>query len=109
VVLADFSARKKLAANLVASGQDLKSVVRAVAAGQEPPDLPLTRGWRAAAVLPELLAILHGSHAIRVAKPSSAAPLAYLALERELDPSPAAGPDRPDEGPAPTSPAEDTL
>src|SRR5581483_6083834 len=109
VVLADFAARKKLAPNLVASGQDLKAVVRAVAAGQEPPDLPLTRGWRAAAILPELLAILHGTHAIRVARPSAPAPLAYMALERELDPAPAAGPDRPGEGPPPTPPTEDTL
>ena len=91
VVLADLSARKKLAPNLVASGQDLKGIVRAVAAGQELPDVPLTRGWRAAAILPELLAILHGSHAIRVAKPSSAAPLAYLPVEPPAPPPPPAG------------------
>jgi ribonuclease D len=108
VVLADFSARKKLAPNLVASGQDLKAVVRAVAAGQEPPDLPLTRGWRAAAILPELLAILNGTHAIRVARPSSPAPLAYLALEPALDSAPAAGPTRPEEG-SPIPPADEAT
>src|SRR5439155_7305133 len=95
VVLADLCARKKLAANLVASGQDLKAVVRATAFGQPLPDVPLTRGWRGQVILPELHAILNGSHAVRVAKLSSAAPLAYLALEREVDPAPAAGPDRP--------------
>jgi ribonuclease D len=82
VVLADLCSRKKLASSLVASGQDLKSVVRARAANQPLPDVPLTRGWRAAAVLPELLAILDGDHAIRVAKPSSSAPLAYLKLPK---------------------------
>ncbi len=80
VVLADLCSRKHLASSLVASGQDLKAIVRARAANQPLPDIPLTRGWRAAAVLPELLAILDGQHAIRVAKPSSPAPLAYLKL-----------------------------
>ena len=109
VVLADLAARKKLASNLVASGSDLKAVVRAVAAGQPLPDLPLTRGWRAGAILPELQAILHGSHAIRVARPSSTAPLAYLALEHELDPAPAAGPDQPDDGPPPVLPPDEAA
>jgi ribonuclease D len=82
VVLADMCSRRKLAANLVASGQDMKALVRAVAAGQPLPDVPLTRGWRATAILPELLAVLDGSHAVRVVKPSSTAPLAYLPLAR---------------------------
>src|SRR5207248_9483944 len=62
VVLADLCARKKLAANLVASGQDLKAVVRATALAQPLPDVPLTRGWRGQVILPELHAILNGSH-----------------------------------------------
>ena len=80
VVLADLSSRKRLASNLVASGQDLKSVVRARVSGHALPDGPLTRGWRAEAILPELLAVLDGAHAIRVVRPSAAAPLAYLSV-----------------------------
>lgn len=85
VVLADMCSRKKLAANLVATGQDLKAVVRARAAGDPLPDVTLTRGWRAQAILPELLAILDGTHAIRVAKPSSSAPLAYLPVNQAIE------------------------
>jgi ribonuclease D len=96
-VLTDLCTRKKLAPNLVASGQDLKAVVRATAGGQPLPDSPLTRGWRAGAILSELMAILNGSHAIRVSRPAEQAPLSYLMLEREVDPAPAAGPDRPPE------------
>jgi ribonuclease D len=80
VVLADLCSRKRLASNLVASGSDLKAVVRARAAGQPLPDVPLTRGWRAEAILPELLAVLDGRDAIRVVRPSAAAPLAYLTV-----------------------------
>jgi len=78
VVLSDLCSRKRVASNLVASGQDLKAVVRAMTSGQSLPDLPLTRGWRAANILPELLAVLDGSHAIRVVKPNSPAPFSYL-------------------------------
>jgi ribonuclease D len=85
VVLADMCSRKKLAANLVASGQDLKAVVRAKAGALSLPDLPLTRGWRGEAILPELLAVLDGTHAVRVVKPSSTAPLAYLPLSKPVE------------------------
>jgi len=78
VVLSDLCSRKRLASNLVASGQDLKGVVRAKATGSELPDAPLTRGWRAEHILPELLAVLDGRHAVRVVKPNSTAPLSYL-------------------------------
>jgi ribonuclease D len=107
VVLADLCARKKLAANLVASGSDLKAVVRSTALTQPLPDIPLTRGWRGEVILPELHAILHGRHGVRVAKPSSSAPLAYLALEREVDPAPAAGPDA--AAPKPVLPPESDV
>lgn len=80
VVLADFSARNRLAPNLVASGQDLKAVVRTRAAGEPLPEVPLTRGWRSKFVLPELLALLEGSHAIRIVRPKSASPLEYLSV-----------------------------
>ena len=74
-----------VAIDAVASGQDLKGIVRAKAAGQALPDLPLTRGWRADAILPELLAVLDGSHALRVVKPSSTAPLAYLPVSASIE------------------------
>ncbi len=84
VVLADLCSRKKIASNLVASSSDLKAVVRARAAGQALPDVPLTRGWRSEAILTELLAILDGRHALRIVHPSSAAPLAYVPVSEPL-------------------------
>ena len=81
VVLADLAARKRVAGNLVASGQDLKGIVRARVAGQALPDAPLTRGWRATAILPELLDVLDGRDAILVSRPFAAAPLSYLPVE----------------------------
>jgi ribonuclease D len=107
VVLADLCGRRKLAANLVASGQDLRSLVRCQAAGQAPPDIPLTRGWRATAILPELLAILDGAHAVRVVRPSSAAPLGYLPvgpIAPQSSPSPDdSGPEESDVDDIPTT------
>ncbi|HEY1189297.1 MAG TPA: HRDC domain-containing protein [Gemmata sp.] len=85
VVLADFAGRHRLAANLVSSGADLKAIVRARVEGGELPDVPLTRGWRAKAVLPELLAILSGDTAIRVADPKALDPLELVELEPEDD------------------------
>ncbi|MFO0805293.1 MAG: HRDC domain-containing protein [Gemmataceae bacterium] len=86
VVLSDLCSRKRLASNLVASGQDLKAVVRAKALQTETPDVPLTRGWRADHILPELLAVLEGRHAVRVVKPNSSAPLNYLAATGDVPP-----------------------
>ena len=68
----------------MASGQDLKAVVRARAAGQQLPDVPLTRGWRSEAILSEILAILDGKHALRIVQPSSNAPLAYLPVHEAV-------------------------
>jgi ribonuclease D len=96
VVLADWCTRNKLAANLVASGSDLKAIVRCRAYREPPPDVPLARGWRAAAVLTELQAILDGTKAVRVTNPSAAAPLGFLAVESAPDekaPPPPAAPD----------------
>ncbi len=114
VVLADLCARRKLAANLVASGQDLKAVVRATATGQATPDLPLTRGWRAGAILPELLAVLHGAHAVRVVKPNSSAPLAYFPVSAPGTTSPptpddVAGDPEPDDPTPGEPPSTDEL
>ena len=86
VVLADLCSRNKLAANLVASQSDLKAVVRAKVAGNEPPDVPLTRGWRSTAILPELLAVLDGRDALRVVKPASTAPLEYVPVGENPEP-----------------------
>jgi ribonuclease D len=81
VVLADWCTRNKLAANLVASGSDLKAVVRSRVYGEATPDIPLTRGWRATGVLPTLQGVLEGTTAIRVENLSSAAPLEFVPME----------------------------
>ena len=47
------------------------------------PGVPLCRGWRAKFVLPELLALLSGDTAIRVADPRLADPLELVELEPE--------------------------
>jgi ribonuclease D len=98
VVLADWCTRHRLAANLVASGSDLKALVRSRVDRELLPDIPLTRGWRAEAVLPELQAILDGKHAVRVENPRAAAPLEFLpvaengvAVSREVPPRSATG------------------
>ncbi|MDY3557492.1 HRDC domain-containing protein [Gemmata sp. JC673] len=83
VVLADFAGRHRLAANLISSGADLKAVVRSRVEGTGLPDVPLCRGWRAKAVLPELLDILSGETAIRVANPKALDPLELVELEPE--------------------------
>ena len=58
-VLGDVCARQRLAANLVASTQDVKLLVRAHAQGAPPPaESLLTEGWRREHVLPHLLATL---------------------------------------------------
>lgn len=87
VVLADLCARNKLAANLVASGSDLKAIVRSRAFRQAAPDVPLTRGWRSSAILPELEGILNGTIAVRVVNPGSPTPIECITLtEDELEP-----------------------
>ena len=110
VVLADMCGRRNLAANLVASGQDLRSLVRCRAGGLTAPDIPLTRGWRATAILPELLAILDGAHAVRVVRPSSAAPLGYLPVGPiGTDPAPPLDDPGPEESASDELPAADDL
>jgi ribonuclease D len=77
-VLADYCARHRLAPNLVATGQEIKQLARSVYQGQPPPpESLLCCGWRAAHVLPELLAVLEGRRSLRVAEPSAEAPLVY--------------------------------
>jgi ribonuclease D len=81
VVLADWCTRNKLAPNLVASGSDLKAVVRSHVYRESLPDIPLTRGWRGTVVLSELQAILDGARSLRVENPRAAAPLEILPVE----------------------------
>lgn len=80
-VLGDFCARHRLAPGLVANTHDLRQLVRRRLQGKPPPgadaDDPslLPRGWRGAHVLPELLAVLSGDSAVRVADVRSDSPL----------------------------------
>jgi ribonuclease D len=86
-VLGDVCARLRLAPNLVASNQDVKRLVRARFLGAAlPAELPLTQGWRADAILPELLAVLDGRRLVRVADVTAPAPFAYMeAVGKHVD------------------------
>jgi len=95
VVLADWCIRNKLAPNLVASGADLKALVRSHVDREPPPEIPLTRGWRAAVVLPELQAILNGTRAVRVENVRAAAPLEFLPVVESDGTLPPTGPPAP--------------
>lgn len=110
VVLNDFAGRNRLAANLVASNSDLKAVARSRAFGTELPDVPLCRGWRARSVLPELLALLSGETAIRVADPRAADPLELVELEPpDEEEDGEGGAESPDEGNPPSGTPGGTL
>ncbi len=76
-VLGDLCARGRLAPNLVANASDVKALVRARLAREGLPESQLTRGWRAEHVLPDLLAVLEGRRAMRVANVRAEAPFAY--------------------------------
>jgi ribonuclease D len=74
-VLGDWCGRHSLAANLVASTQDLRALVRARLAGQRlAPDSPLGRGWRSIHVLPQLEAFLEGRKSLRIRDVASETP-----------------------------------
>lgn len=77
-VLADWCARNHLAPSLAASSHDVKLLVRARLQGQPlPEESLLTRGWRGAHVLPELLAVLDGRRSLRIANVASATPFTF--------------------------------
>jgi ribonuclease D len=83
-VFGDLCARLKLAPTLVASGQDIKALVRSwLQEGTLPDDSLLTGGWRASHVLPELRAVLEGRRSVRVADVQAAAPFAYREIATE--------------------------
>jgi ribonuclease D len=77
VVLADLAARKYLAPNLIATGSDLKELVRSRQPGADPlsPDCRLAAGWRAEYIRPELDAVLDGKAVLAVRDPRKPAPL----------------------------------
>lgn len=77
-VLADLCARRRLAPNLVASSADVRALVKARFQNQPPGDSLLTQGWRAAHVLPDLLAVLEGRRSVRVANLRADAPLDFV-------------------------------
>jgi ribonuclease D len=105
VVLNDFAGRNRIAGNLIASGSDLKALARSQAADRKLPAVPLCRGWRAKFVLPELLALLAGDTAIRVADPRLNDPLELVELEPEELEEP--GADEPaDAGPPKAAPPD---
>jgi ribonuclease D len=77
-VLGDRCATLQLAPNLVGTTQDVKLLVRAHLAGAPlPEDSDLTHGWRAEAILPDLLAVLEGRRSVRIADVRRPASLAY--------------------------------
>jgi ribonuclease D len=77
-VLGDICARRHLAANLVATTQDVKLLVRSRFADLDmPADSLLTQGWRQEFILPELVAVLDGRRDVRVADVRAEAPLSY--------------------------------
>jgi ribonuclease D len=77
-VLGDLCARRGLAANLVANGNDVKLLVRARLTGSPPPvDSLLTTGWRGEHILPDLLALLDGRRSLRIADVRADSPFAY--------------------------------
>jgi ribonuclease D len=74
-VLGDLCARRRLAHNLVATGHDVKQLVRARLQGAPlSEESLLTQGWRARHVLPELLAVLDGRRNVRIADVHAEAP-----------------------------------
>jgi ribonuclease D len=81
-VLSDLCARQRLAANLVACNNDVRSLVRSRLAKEPlPDDFPLMTGWRSRHILPELMAILEGRRALRIDNLASEAPLEYADVE----------------------------
>lgn len=76
--LADFAARNQLSPSIIASSQDMRQLIRSRLQGESLPDGSIwLGGWRAAHVLPEVLAILEGRRSIRIANLAAEAPFAY--------------------------------
>jgi ribonuclease D len=85
-VLGDLCVRRGLASNLVATGHDVKQLVRARLQGAPlPVESLLTQGWRGRHIMPELLAVLDGRRSVRIADVRAEAPFDVA----ELGPDPA--------------------
>jgi len=77
-VLGDLGVRRRLASNLVASGNDIKLLVRARQQGRRfPAESLLMTGWRRRSLLPELLAVLEGRRRLRIADVTAEAPFVF--------------------------------
>lgn len=77
-LLGDWCARHQVSPSLAYSNQDVKVLVRARQTGQPlPEESALTRGWRAAHLLPEVLAMLDGKRTLRIADLTAATPFAF--------------------------------
>ena len=77
-VLPDFAARSRIAPGLVATVADIRTLVRAHAAGElDGVANNLTKGWRAKEVLPHFIALLQGRQGLRLANIKDEAPLEY--------------------------------
>jgi ribonuclease D len=76
-VVGDVAVRQSIAPNLIASSNDVRELVRSQMNGQHlPHTLPLTRGWRARHILPELLAVLEGKRTLRIVDLNAESPFA---------------------------------
>jgi ribonuclease D len=80
-VLADLCTRRHLAPNLVATTSDIKDLVRSRLSGEPPEESPLQQGWRARNILPDLVAVLEGRRALRVADLRQEAPFEYAEVQ----------------------------
>lgn len=78
-VLTDYCNRNALAPNLVASNQDIKTLVRAFHQGVDMNEvsIPLTRSWRREVVLPHLQSVLEGRCWLRLADLQKETPFEY--------------------------------
>jgi ribonuclease D len=66
IVLHEWCSRHQVASNLAATPADLKAFAYYQLARRPAPEMPLFRGWRAQALLPELQAVLEGRRWVAV-------------------------------------------
>ncbi len=84
VVLGEWSARYSIAANQLATVQELKNLVRArQPGGVNITTTPLHQGWRSRTILPELEAFLSGERSLSVGNARSQLPLLVSPNPRE--------------------------
>jgi ribonuclease D len=83
-VLADLCVKRRLAPNLVASGADVRALIRSHPAAV-PEESLLGQGWRREHILPELRAVLAGEVEIRIRDPRSETPFEYQRVKMSPD------------------------